>query len=224
MHLDDLISGFDRALRTFAGASTSVRPYPADAAEGAPLASNSASGAAVGPQLPPLTESDRRHSAGLMRVNHTGEICAQALYSGQALTCSNETLRRKLDGAAREETEHLAWTESRLEELGAHRSLLNPIWYAGSFALGAAAGMAGDRWNLGFLSETERQVEQHLAGHLGALPANDVRSRAIVAQMRIDEGAHAQMAEDSGAERLPFPIRMLMRATAKIMTSTAYRI
>ena len=224
MHLDDLISGFDRALRTFAGASTSVRPYPADPAEGAPLGSHSVSGAADDPQIPPLTESDRRHSAGLMRVNHTGEICAQALYSGQVLTCSNEALRRKLDGAAREETEHLAWTESRLQELGAHRSLFNPLWYAGSFALGVAAGMAGDRWNLGFLSETERQVEQHLAGHLGTLPANDVRSRAIVAQMRIDEGAHAQMAEDSGAERLPFPIRMLMRATAKIMTSTAYRI
>ena len=224
MHLDDLISGFDRALRTFAGASASVRPYPADPAEGAPLASHSVSGAADDRQIPPLTESDRRHSAGLMRVNHTGEICAQALYSGQALTCSNETLRRKLDGAAREETEHLAWTESRLQELGAHRSLFNPLWYAGSFALGVAAGMAGDRWNLGFLSETERQVEQHLAGHLGTLPANDVRSRAIVAQMRIDEAAHAQMAEDSGAERLPFPIRMLMRATAKIMTSTAYRI
>ena len=215
MHIDDLITGFDRALRTFAGASTTRRPYPADIRHppGAPAE-----------EAPPLQGADRAHAAGLMRVNHTGEICAQALYSGQAMTSSNAALREKFDRASREETEHLAWTEKRLDELGAHRSLLNPLWYAGSFAIGAAAGLAGDRWNLGFLSETERQVEQHLAGHLDALPAEDVRSRAIVAQMRIDEAAHAQMAEDEGAERLPFPIRLLMRVTAKVMTGTAYRI
>ena len=215
MHIDDLITGFDRALRTFAGASTTRRPYPADIRHppGAP-----------GDEAPPLQGADRAQAAGLMRVNHTGEICAQALYSGQAMTSSNAALREKFDRASREETEHLAWTEKRLDELGAHRSLLNPLWYAGSFAIGAAAGLAGDRWNLGFLSETERQVEQHLAGHLDALPAEDVRSRAIVAQMRIDEAAHAQMAEDEGAERLPFPMRLLMRVTAKVMTGTAYRI
>ena len=168
--------------------------------------------------------AERAHAAGLMRVNHTGEICAQALYSGQALTSSSVELKRKLDHAAREETEHLAWTESRLRELGARRSFLNPLWYAGSFAIGAAAGLAGDRWNLGFLSETERQVEQHLTGHLEALPVNDARSRSIVDQMRIDEGSHAQMAEDAGAEVLPLPVRLLMRLTSKVMTSTAYRI
>ena len=220
--LDDLITGFDRALRTFAGASLSSRPNPADAATAAGAAADAALLSSTEP--PALSEVERRHAAGLMRVNHTGEICAQALYSGQAMTSSNDSLRSKLDQAAREETEHLAWTESRLKELDSHRSLLNPLWYAGSFAIGAAAGLAGDRWNLGFLSETERQVEQHLAGHLDTLPANDVRSRAIVAQMRIDEGGHAQMADDAGAERLPLPIRWLMRATAKVMTSAAYRI
>jgi ubiquinone biosynthesis monooxygenase Coq7 len=207
MHIDELIPGFDRALRTFSGGSTTSRPYPAE-----------------GRTDPELSEAERAHAAGLMRVNHTGEICAQALYSGQALTSSNSELKHKLDQAAREETEHLAWTESRLRELRSHRSLLNPVWYAGSFAIGAAAGLAGDRWNLGFLSETERQVEQHLAGHLDRLPPEDERSRAIVDQMRIDEGGHAQMAEDAGAARLPLPIRLLMRATAKVMTSTAYRI
>ena len=215
MNIDDLITGFDRALRTFAGASAGSRPNPADA---------DAPPAAPGSVALRLSDDDRRHAAGLMRVNHTGEICAQALYSGQAMTSSNAELKRKLDQAAREETEHLAWTESRLRELGSHRSLLNPLWYAGSFAIGAVAGLAGDRWNLGFLSETERQVEQHLAGHLDELPPDDVRSRRIVEQMRLDEGGHAQMAEDSGAERLPLPLRMLMRATAKLMTTTAYRI
>jgi len=159
-----------------------------------------------------------------MRVNHTGEICAQALYSGQALTSTNPELKSKLDGAAREEIEHLAWTERRLDELGSRTSLLNPLWYAGSFAIGALAGLAGDRWNLGFLSETERQVEQHLGSHLDRLPTDDSRSRAIVAQMRNDEAGHAQMAEDSGAARLPLPIRTAMRLTAKVMTTTTYRI
>ena len=207
MNIDDLIGGFDRALRTLAAASTTVRPYPAGELPS-----------------PELDREARAHAGGLMRVNHCGEICAQALYSGQAMTSSNPALRQKLGAAAREETEHLAWTERRLSELGAHRSLLNPVWYAGSFAMGAVAGVAGDRWNLGFLSETERQVEQHLGNHLDVLPAEDARSRAIVAQMRIDEAAHAQMAEEQGASRLPLPVRLLMRAAAKVMTTTAYRI
>ncbi|MBK7473777.1 MAG: 2-polyprenyl-3-methyl-6-methoxy-1,4-benzoquinone monooxygenase [Betaproteobacteria bacterium] len=207
MNIDDLIVGFDRALRTLASASTSVRPYPAEQAESADLG-----------------EDEKAHAAGLMRVNHSGEICAQALYSGQAMTASNPALKGELDQAAREETEHLAWTERRLEELGARTSLLNPLWYAGSFAMGAVAGLAGDRWNLGFLSETERQVEQHLGGHLDTLPQGDARSRAIVSQMRTDEGRHAQMAEDRGAARLPLPIRAVMRMTAKVMTTTAYRV
>ena len=207
MTIDDLITGFDRALRTLAANSSSGRPYPAERVE-----------------APALTDAERAHAAGLMRVNHCGEVCAQALYSGQAMTASNVVLRVKLDRAAREETEHLAWTERRLDELGARTSLLNPLWYAGSFALGAAAGWAGDRWNLGFLRETERQVERHLSGHLDLLPEQDNKSRAVVEQMRSDEAGHAQMAEDSGAADLPYPIRIAMRATARIMTTTAYRI
>jgi 3-demethoxyubiquinol 3-hydroxylase len=207
MNIDDLIVGFDRALRTLVAGPTSVRPYPAEH---------------VG--SPELTDADKAHAARLMRVNHSGEICAQALYSGQAMTSSTTVLRAQLDRAAREETEHLAWTGRRLDELGSHTSLLNPLWYAGSFAMGALAGLAGDRWNLGFLSETERQVEQHLSGHLDALPQGDARSRAIVSQMRTDEAGHAQMAEDHGAARLPLPIRAVMRMTAKVMTTTAYRV
>ncbi len=207
MQFDDLIVGFDRALRTLVAGSTSVRPYPAEDLESAEMAA-----------------ADKTHAAGLMRVNHSGEICAQALYAGQAMTSSNTALRRQLDQAAREETEHLAWTERRLDELGAGTSLLNPLWYAGSFAMGAVAGLAGDRWNLAFLSETERQVEQHLNGHLDALPQGDVRSRAIVSQMRTDEAGHAQMAEDQGAARMPLPIRAAMRMTAKLMTTAAYRV
>jgi ubiquinone biosynthesis monooxygenase Coq7 len=207
MLADDLIVAFDRALRTLSAGSTSVRPYPAEQLDS-----------------PALADTDKTHAAALMRVNHAGEICAQALYSGQALTSSNVELRRRLDGAAREETEHLAWTERRLEELGSRGSLLNPLWYAVSFAIGALAGLAGDRWNLGFLSETERQVEQHLSSHLDRLPEDDVRSRAVVAQMRTDEAGHAQMAEDQGAASLPLPVRAAMRLSAKVMTTTAYRI
>ena len=207
MKVDNAIVAFDRALRTLVAGSATVRPYPAERMD--PVT------------LPP---ADSAHAAGLMRVNHTGEICAQALYSGQALTSSNQELRLKLDAAAREEVEHLAWTERRLDELGSRTSLLNPLWYAASFAIGAVAGLAGDRWNLGFLSETERQVEQHLGSHLDRLPVEDSRSRAIVAQMRTDEAGHAQMAEDSGAARLPLPIRAAMRLTATVMTTTTYRI
>jgi 3-demethoxyubiquinol 3-hydroxylase len=207
MNIDDAIVAFDRALRTLGAASSSVRPYPAERMD-----------------VVELSDDDSRHAAGLMRVNHSGEICAQALYSGQAMTSLNPDLKRKLDGAAREEIEHLAWTERRLGELGSRTSFLNPFWYAGSFAIGALAGLAGDRWNLGFLSETERQVEQHLSSHLERLPPVDSRSRAIVAQMKTDEAGHAQMAEDSGAARLPLPIRAGMRLTAKVMTTAAYRI
>ena len=207
MKFDDAIVAFDRALRTLVAGSSTVRPYPAERMD--PVT------------LPP---AESAHAAGLMRVNHTGEICAQALYSGQALTSSSPELRLKLDAAAREEVEHLAWTERRLDELGSRTSLLNPLWYAASFAIGAVAGLAGDRWNLGFLSETERQVEQHLGSHLDRLPVDDSRSRAIVAQMRTDEAGHAQMAEDSGAARLPLPIRAAMRLTATVMTTTTYRI
>lgn len=207
MNIDDLIAAFDRALRTLAAGSTSVRPYPAEQAAASELA-----------------PADKAHAAGLMRVNHSGEICAQALYSGQGMTSANPALRGQLEVAAREETEHLAWTERRLDELGAHTSFLNPLWYGGSFAIGALAGLAGDRWNLGFLSETERQVERHLSGHLDRLPEADARSRAIVSQMRIDEAGHAQMAEDQGARTLPLPIRAFMRLTAKVMTTLAYRV
>jgi ubiquinone biosynthesis monooxygenase Coq7 len=207
MNIDQLITGFDRALRTLTSTSVSARPYPAEQVEGAEL-----------------DAAQRAHAAGLMRVNHCGEVCAQALYSGQAMTASNPALEAKLDRAAREETEHLAWTERRLDELGGRTSLLNPLWYTGAFAIGALAGWAGDRWNLGFLGETERQVEHHLTGHLDLLPEADARSRAIVVQMRTDEAAHAQMAEDNGAARLPLPIRAAMRLTAKVMTTTAYRI
>ena len=204
--VDALLVVADEALRVLAGVATARRESPG---EGEPEVA---------------AEAIRRESAALMRVNHTGEICAQALYSGQALTSTNPELKSKLDGAAREEIEHLAWTERRLDELGSRTSLLNPLWYAGSFAIGALAGLAGDRWNLGFLSETERQVEQHLGSHLDRLPTDDSRSRAIVAQMRNDEAGHAQMAEDSGAARLPLPIRTAMRLTAKVMTTTTYRI
>ena len=207
MTIDDLIIGFDRALRTLAATSSSGRPYPAERVE-----------------APALTDVERAHASGLMRVNHCGEVCAQALYSGQAMTSSNPSLRETLDRAAREETEHLAWTERRLEELGGRTSLLNPVWYAGSFALGAVAGWAGDRWNLGFLRETERQVEHHLTGHLDLLPAGDNKSRAVVEQMRSDEAGHAQMAEENGAAELPLPIRAAMRAVSRVMTTTSYRI
>lgn len=207
MNIDQLIIGFDRALRTLTLTSETVRPYPADSVDGAEL-----------------DASQRAHATGLMRVNHCGEVCAQALYSGQALTTRNPELEAKLDRAAREETEHLNWTERRLEELGGRTSVLNPLFYAGSFAIGALAGWAGDRWNLGFLAETERQVEAHLTGHLDDLPAGDERSRAIVMQMRTDEVAHAQMAEDNGAAPLPMPIRAAMRLTAKVMTTATYRL
>ena len=206
MTTDELIIGFDRALRTLAGTASSQRPNPAV-------------------KLPEetLTPEERRHAGGLMRVNHTGEVCAQALYQAQALTARDPELRGRFALAAREEEEHLAWTQERLAELGDRTSYANPLWYAGSFAVGLIAGIGGDRVNLGFVVETERQVEEHLTDHMDRLPQADARSRAIVAAMRDDEARHGATARDAGASELPLPIRALMRATAKLMTLTAYR-
>lgn len=157
-----------------------------------------------------------------MRINHVGEICAQALYHGQAIACREPEIRQALESAAKEETEHLAWTEQRLGEVGARKSLLNPLWYLGAFSMGVVAGRLGSGWNLGFLAETERQVEAHLAGHLSALPAQDKRSQAIVGQMKEDEKRHAEMAVRLGARELPAPVRFAMKMSARVMTSTAY--
>lgn len=168
--------------------------------------------------------SDRRHAAGLMRVNHSGEVCAQALYSGQAFASKNPELQQKLAHAADEELDHLAWCTERLHELGNQPSRLNVFWYGGSWFLGAAASLAGERWNLGFLEETEKQVEAHLQGHLKRLPENDQRSREIVAQMKIDEAEHAQMAHDAGAAGLPRPVKSMMAGSAALMKWLAYRI
>jgi len=204
---DDLVVSFDRALRTLAGHATSSRPVP-----GANLAD------AV------LTPDERRHAAGLMRVNHTGEVCAQALYAAQALLAREPGVRREFAQAAREEEEHLAWTQRRLSELEDRASLLNPLWYAGSFAIGVAAGVAGDRVNLGFVVETERQVEEHLTDHMQRLPGSDARSRAIVEKMRDDEARHGAMARAAGAADLPFAVKTLMRFAADVMRVVAYRI
>ena len=163
-------------------------------------------------------------SAALMRVNHTGEICAQALYQGQALTARNPLARVVLEQAAAEETDHLAWTERRITELGGRLSALNPLFYAGSFALGAMAGIAGDKWNLGFLAETERQVESHLDSHLGRLPEADVKSRAIVDQMKADEARHARTAVEHGGAELPQPLRQAMKLGSRVMTETTFRL
>jgi ubiquinone biosynthesis monooxygenase Coq7 len=205
--IDQLIVGLDRALRTLSGTTSAARPNPAGAIAG-----------------DDLTPEERRHAAGLMRVNHTGEVCAQALYQAQALVARDPAVKQCFAAAAREEEDHLGWTQERLSELGDRTSLANPIWYAGSFAIGLAAGLAGDRGNLGFVVETERQVEEHLSSHIDRLPAGDSRSRAIVAAMRDDEIRHGMAASDAGARTLPLPVRALMRATAKLMTLTAYRI
>lgn len=207
MSPDQLILEFDRALRTVLAPARTVRATP-------------------GEKLPEadLKAEQRRHVVGLMRVNHCGEICAQALYQGQALTSRDPAIREALRGAANEETEHLAWTEQRIAELGGHKSMLNPLLYLGSLSLGLAAGALGDRWNLGFLAETERQVEAHLDGHLLSLPAADGRSRAIVDQMRLDEIQHAETAIQYGAAELPAPVKLGMKLAAKVMTGAAYRV
>jgi ubiquinone biosynthesis monooxygenase Coq7 len=226
--IDRLIASVDTALRTIAGASVASRPIPA--------LTGAAGAAANGPDAPAvtdtltdaltdaLTDEERRLSGALMRVNHVGEVCAQALYSAQALATSDESLRRHFETAAREETDHLAWTQDRLRELGDRPSLLNPLWYAGAFAIGLAAGRFGDRVSLGFLVETERQVEQHLAGHLDRLPMADRASRRVVAQMMEDEVNHAVAAERAGAATLPWPARLAMKAAARVMTTVAHRI
>ena len=171
-----------------------------------------------------LEDAERRHAAGLMRINHVGEICAQALYSGQAAMARDPATRDDLLAAAAEETDHLAWCEQRLRELDSRPSLLNPVWYAGSFAIGALAGLRGDGWNLGFVAETERQVEAHLGEHLQTLPEADARSRAIVRQMQLDEARHAEHAEAQGARVLPRPVPMVMAAAARLMKTIAYRV
>lgn len=209
--LDQLLGTADAALRTVFARHRAVRPCPQ------PLTPVDATA--------PLSDQDRALSGALMRVNHVGEVCAQALYTAQALMTQDDALRAHLEAAARDETDHLAWTEQRLAELGDHPSRLNPLWYAGAFAIGALAGrIGGDRVSLGFVVETERQVEQHLQSHLDRLPAADAPSRAIVAQMKADEVRHALDAEDRGAFPLPGPVQGLMRLAAKVMTSTAHRI
>ncbi len=171
-----------------------------------------------------LDEAERRHAAGLMRINHTGEVCAQALYAGQAASARSSRVRVEMEQAAREEEDHLAWCAERLEELDSRPSLLNPLWYAGSFSIGAAAGLAGDPWSLGFVEATERQVEAHLDEHLDTLPPGDERSRAIVQQMKEDEARHADMAVAHGARSLPDPVQKLMGLTAGIMKAIVYRV
>lgn len=171
-----------------------------------------------------LSDDERRHSAGLMRINHVGEVCAQALYAGQALTGRSAEVREKMQEAAAEEVDHLAWCQDRLTSLGSHTSYLNPLWFAGSFTLGVTAGLMGDRWSLGFVAETENQVVRHLESHLNKLPTQDTQSRAIVAQMRDDEARHATAAQNAGANELPAPVKFAMKSLSTVMTSIAYRI
>lgn len=204
--LDRFIQRLDQALHTTLGpASAPARANPAAAMPEAPLSA-----------------AERELAGRLMRVNHAGEISAQALYQGQALTAHLPTVRDKMEQAASEENDHLAWTEERIHELGTHTSVLAPFWYAGSFAIGALAGLAGDKWSLGFVVETERQVVRHLDSHLARLPAHAARDRAILEQMKTDEARHATTALAAGAAELPGPIRQLMALTSKIMTRTAY--
>lgn len=211
---DAFIAAADHALRTLSGGLRAGRPMPAPfpAPPGSPAA------------MPELSAAEKALSGALMRVNHVGEICAQALYQGQALAASDRSMQQRFQAAARDETDHLAWTQQRLNELGSRASLLNPLWYVGSFAMGWLAGRAGDAISLGFVVETERQVEQHLDEHLDRLPAGDQRSRAIVHQMKADEVRHANDALQAGATPLPAPVRWGMRALAKVMTTTAHHI
>jgi ubiquinone biosynthesis monooxygenase Coq7 len=206
--LDRLIAQLDQALHTVFG------PAPG-AGRPSPDAKHDDAG---------LTDAERALAGRLMRINHTGEICAQALYQGQAVTARLAQVRAKMEQAAQEENDHLAWTEKRIRDLGTHPSYLNPLWYAGSFAIGALAGVLGDKWSLGFVAETEKQVVEHLDGHLQKLPPADGKSRAILEQMREDEGRHATVAIESGAAALPQPVPQLMRLASKVMTETAYWI
>ncbi|WP_426105284.1 2-polyprenyl-3-methyl-6-methoxy-1,4-benzoquinone monooxygenase [Massilia sp. TSP1-1-2] len=204
---DHLIVGMDKALRVIAGVASASRPTPAArAADGQ------------------LDSAEQRHAAGLMRVNHVGEVCAQALYNAQARFAKSDAMKAQFAQAGREEEDHLAWTAQRLAELGSQPSLLNPLWYAGAYVMGTVAAQLGDQRSLGFVVETERQVEEHLAGHLDKLPLQDAKSRAIVEQMRVDEVAHGQAARDLGALEAPAPVRGVMSVMAKVMTTTAYYI
>lgn len=206
--IDPLIIEFDIALRSVAGGANAQRPSPEELDQPATI----------------LDAAEREHAAGLMRINHVGEVCAQALYQAQKLVTRNPEIQEMLNESAQEEMDHLAWCETRLKELGSHTSYLNPIWYAGSFAIGLVAGLAGDRWSLGFVAETEKQVENHLNSHLETLPLEDHRSRAIVDQMRRDEIEHGQSALNAGGEALPEPVKQVMQLASKIMTTTAYKI
>ena len=204
---EQFITTFDAGLRTLFASTHAARPRPdADLEE------------------PALDDASKHHAAALMRINHVGEVCAQALYSGQAITSKNPQIVKALQRAAAEETDHLAWCEARISELGGHKSLLNPLWYAGSFTLGAVAGALGDKWNLGFLAETESQVAAHLQNHLQELSNADIKTRTIVNQMQQDEAAHASEANALGASELPAPIKAGMKIASKIMTKTAYYI
>ena len=205
LNTDALIIEFDVALKTLFFSPTAIRSSPADSE-----------------QELPLSPIEKKHSAALMRVNHVGEVCAQALYQGQALTCVEPTIQRALRTAALEETEHLAWTESRIGELGGRKSVLNPMWYAGSLCMGAVAGSFGRAANLGFLAETERQVGAHLERHLALLPDQDAKSRAVVRQMKVDENSHAEMAMRLGASELPATVKTAMTLVARLMTRVAY--
>jgi len=205
---DPVLIAADNALKTLTGAGRAARSNPASSCQDS---------AALG-------DADRRRASGLMRVNHVGEVCAQALYQAQALVTRDPRLRAHFEQAAREETDHLAWTQERLDELGSRVSALNPLWYAGAFGIGLLAGRVSDAVSLGFIVETERQVEEHLASHLDALPAADIRSKAIVRVMKDDEARHAANARLAGAVDLPSPVKWAMRAAAKVMTSTAYYI
>jgi ubiquinone biosynthesis monooxygenase Coq7 len=205
--LDRLLVGIERALETVSGSPEAARPSPAH-----------------GIAEPDLDDAQRRHAAGLMRINHTGEVCAQALYDGQAALARKEENRAHLQHAAAEETDHLAWCAERLQELNSRPSVLNPLWYAGSYAIGAVAALAGDAISLGFVVETEKQVEAHLAEHMDRLPAQDERSRAVLTQMQADEVRHAQDAQARGGVALPFPIPQLMQVSSAVMKTVAYRV
>ena len=205
--VDRWISAFDSALRTVAGVHEARRPSPAEAAEEVDLSA-----------------TEREHAAALMRVNHVGEVCAQALYQGQRVAARDERTRTALAQAAREEEDHLAWCAARVDELGGRLSLLNPLWYGGSLAIGIAAGFLGDRWSLAFLAETEKQVEAHLDSHLKRLPPGDLRTRAVVDRMRTEEARHRATAETLGAARLPQPVKELMRLASRVMTTVSYRV
>jgi 3-demethoxyubiquinol 3-hydroxylase len=204
-NIDKLITEFDKGLRTLLAQPRSQRPHPdMDVADS------------------DLSDAEKKHASALMRVNHTGEVCAQALYSGQALTARSPQTTAALQQAALEETEHLAWCETRIKQLGGRTSLLNPIFYVGSFSMGAIAGMLGDKWNLGFLAETEKQVEAHLASHLDKLPESDQKTRKIIEQMQADEAKHAKEAIQHGAAPLPAPAKFLMNKVSKLMTTSTY--